>query len=51
MGEEVTNKNGVIWRYCNKRYFFVSMKWPFCGRYRNDGYFIFTVPIKDHDGY
>ena len=51
MGEELTNENSVICQYCNKPYFFLSMKCPFCGKYRNDGYLIFTVPIKDNEGY
>ena len=51
MREELTNENTVICQYCNKPYFFLSMKCPFCGKYRNDGYLIFTVPIKDNEGY
>ena len=51
MEEELTNENSVICQYCNKPYFFLSMKCPFCGKYRSDGYLIFTVPIKDNEGY
>ena len=41
MGEELTNENSVICQYCNKPYFFLSMKCPFCGKYRNDGYLMY----------
>lgn len=50
MGEELTNENRLYVSIVIN-HIFLSMKCPFCGKYKNDGYLIFTVPIKDNEGY
>ena len=51
MGEELNSENSYICQYCNKPYYFLSMKCPFCGKYRDDVYLICTVTIEDNEGY
>lgn len=51
MGEELNSENRHICQYCNKPYYFLSMKCPFCGKYRDDAYLICTVTIEDNEGY
>ena len=44
----------LLWIVFLPLYFYTRPKatlCPFCGKYRNDGYLIFTVPIKDNEGY